>query len=126
MIVESNVSLASEDNDSEKSPLMSHHTEYISRSTAQENVAFLKTQADSWLAVLFNVFGTVERDDRGKVGDVIKVWASIAKPEVYFIRQPSFRTYSLVCSISQRHLPKWHSYSSKTLSFQPRPRLSRE
>ena len=80
--MDSNVSLASEDSESEKSLLSSSHIEHISGSAAQENVAFLKTQADSWLAVLFNVFGTVERDDRGKVGDVIKVWAGIAKAEV--------------------------------------------
>lgn len=81
-MVDSNVYLASESDESEKPPLSSSHVEHISRSAAQENVAFLKTQADSWLAVLFNVFGTVHRDDRAKIGDVIKAWASIAKPEV--------------------------------------------
>ena len=82
-MVDSNVSLASEDDEREK---LSSHIERISRSVAQENVAFLKTQADSWLAVLFNVFGTVHRDDRGKIGDVVRVWAGIAKPEVCFVR----------------------------------------
>lgn len=76
-MVDSNVSLASEDDGSEGSSVVKH----ISRKTAQENVAFLKTQADSWLAVLFNVFGTVESEGRGKIGDVIKAWAGIAKPE---------------------------------------------
>jgi len=92
-MVDSNVTLASEDSESEKSPLTSSHIEHISQSAAQENVAFLKTQADSWLAILFNVFGTVERDDRGKIGDVIKVWAGIAKPEVCFIAQPLLRAH---------------------------------
>ena len=82
-MVDSNVSLASEGDEREK---LSSHIERISRSAAQENVAFLKTQADSWLAVLFNVFGTVQRDDRGKIGDVVRVWAGIAKPEVCFVR----------------------------------------
>lgn len=78
-MVDSNISLASEDDGNEKMP----RAEHISRTAARENVSFLKTQADSWLAVLFNVFGVVGREDRGKVGDVIGVWAGIAKPEVW-------------------------------------------
>lgn len=109
-MVDSNVSLSSEGIESEKSPLTSSHIVHISRSAAQENVAFLKTQADSWLAVLFNVFGTVERDDRGKIGDVIKVWAGIAKPEVCFVHQSLFGTHSHSYSTFRRHLLKWHSY----------------
>lgn len=85
-MVDSNVYLASEGNQSHRSSLTPSRIEHMSRSAAQENVAFLKTQADSWLAVLFNVFGTVGRDDRGKIGDVIRVWAGIAKPEVCLIR----------------------------------------
>lgn len=77
-MVDSNVALASGSDESERSSRIEH----ISKKAAQENVAFLKTQADSWLAVLFNVFGTVDREVRGKIGDVIRVWASIAKPEV--------------------------------------------
>jgi len=84
-MVDSNVFLASEAGENEKPSLTASH---ISRSAAQENVAFLRTQADSWLAVLFNVFGTVERDDRGKIGDVIRVWAAVAETEVCFVRQP--------------------------------------
>ena len=91
-MVDSNVSLASEGGKSEKPSLTSSQIQNISRSAAQENVTFLKTQADSWLAVLFNVFGTVERDDRGKIGDVIRAWAGIAEPEVHFVRQQSLRT----------------------------------
>jgi len=92
-MVDSNLSLASDDSESEKSPFMPSHIEHISRSAAQENVAFLRMQADSWLAILFNVFGTVERDDRGKIGDVIKIWAGIAKPEVCFVLHPLFRAH---------------------------------
>ncbi|KAA1475204.1 NUC173-domain-containing protein [Dentipellis sp. KUC8613] len=45
---------------------------------AQQNVVFLRAQAESWLAVLFNVFGSVGREARGMVGDVISAWAAIA------------------------------------------------
>ena len=85
-MVDSNVALASEDNENGKLPRI----ENISRTAAQENVSFLRTQADSWLAVLFNVFGTVDREDRGKIGDVIRVWAGIAKQEVQFGRYRYF------------------------------------
>lgn len=91
-MVDSNVSLASGGGEGEKLSLATSHIEHISQSAAQENVTFLKTQADSWLAVLFNVFGTVERDERGKIGDVIRVWAGIAEPEVYFVHR------SLLCA----------------------------
>ncbi|KAJ7200710.1 armadillo-type protein [Mycena rebaudengoi] len=50
----------------------------ISAAQAAQNVAYLRTQAESWLAVLFNVFGTVGRDSRGIVGDVVTAWAGIA------------------------------------------------
>lgn len=59
------------------------------------NVAFLKSQAESWLAVLFNVFGTVSRDSKGMVGDVINAWASIADQLVSTIDLP----FSLVILI---------------------------
>ncbi|KAJ3505143.1 hypothetical protein NLJ89_g7567 [Agrocybe chaxingu] len=45
---------------------------------AQENLNFLRTQMESWLAVFFNVYGSVGRDSRGMVGDVITAWISIA------------------------------------------------
>lgn len=47
---------------------------------AARNITFLKTQVESWFAVFFNVFGSVERESRGLVGDVISIWASIADP----------------------------------------------
>ena len=46
------------------------------------NVEYLRTQAESWLAVLFNVFGSVSRDGQAMVGDVISSWASIAGEQV--------------------------------------------
>ncbi|KAF9049933.1 armadillo-type protein [Panaeolus papilionaceus] len=45
---------------------------------AEENIEYLQTQAESWLAVLFNVYGTVGRDSRNTIGEVIATWASIA------------------------------------------------
>ncbi|PPQ62932.1 hypothetical protein CVT24_006172 [Panaeolus cyanescens] len=50
----------------------------LTEDEAAENVKYLQTQAESWLAVLFNVYGTVGRDSRNMVGDVITTWASIA------------------------------------------------
>ncbi|KAF8895689.1 armadillo-type protein [Gymnopilus junonius] len=50
----------------------------LSRQEAQENIAFLRTQVESWLAVLFNVYGSVGRDSRSLIGEVINSWASIA------------------------------------------------
>jgi len=39
---------------------------------------FLRGQAKNWLAVLFNVFASVERGERAQVGGVIGVWAGVA------------------------------------------------
>ncbi|TFK68676.1 NUC173-domain-containing protein [Pluteus cervinus] len=54
---------------------------FITAGEAAANVAFLRTQAESWLAVLFNVFGTVGRDNRTVVGNVITVWVNMAGEE---------------------------------------------
>lgn len=51
---------------------------------ATQNINFLRTQAESWLAVLFNVFGSVGRDARGPVGEVITAWAGITSEQVEF------------------------------------------
>ena len=72
-LVESNVSRA----DSEE---CTHGA--ITKEEAQANVAFLRTQAASWLAVLFNVFGSVQPDSRGMIGDCITAWASITPESV--------------------------------------------
>ncbi|KIK91816.1 hypothetical protein PAXRUDRAFT_34789 [Paxillus rubicundulus Ve08.2h10] len=53
----------------------------ITREEAAQNVAFLRTQVESWFAVFFNVFGSVDRDSRGTVGDVISVWTNLADPQ---------------------------------------------
>jgi len=54
----------------------------ISQEDAKENLAYLRTQVESWLAVLFNVYGSVNRDSRALIGDVINSWASIADDKV--------------------------------------------
>lgn len=53
----------------------------ITPEQASQNLAFLKTQVESWFAVFFNVFGSVDRDNRGMVGDVISVWAGLAEKQ---------------------------------------------
>ena len=49
---------------------------------AEENITFLRTQVESWLAVLFNVYGSVTRDSQSMVGDVINSWMSITHEKV--------------------------------------------
>ncbi|KAH9485194.1 Ribosomal RNA-processing protein 12 [Psilocybe cubensis] len=53
-------------------------TALITQQEAKDNIEFLRTQVESWLAVLFNVYGSVGRDSRGLIGEVIVSWASIA------------------------------------------------
>lgn len=74
-LVDSNVAISQ--GDFEKAP-----TTTITQEDAVNNLNFLRSQSGSWLAVLFNVFGSVDRDARGMVGDVITSWASIAGEEV--------------------------------------------
>jgi len=82
-LVESNNALASQDKAQlERFPALTR-IGIIAPEVAAQNIAFLRTQAESWLAVLFNVFGSVGRDARGMVGDVISAWVSIASDEVW-------------------------------------------
>lgn len=76
--------------DSSVSPSL---TDAISSEDAEKNVAFLRTQAESWLAVFFNVFSSVGRDGRGMVGDVISSWAAIAGEVVSY---SSFRNDTMI------------------------------
>lgn len=43
----------------------------------KKNLGYLRGQAKNWLAVLFNVFASVERGER-QIGEVIGVWAGVA------------------------------------------------
>jgi hypothetical protein len=73
-MVDSNVTLSSQQGDQKDGNLV---FSVISSEEAKKNVEFLKTQSESWLAVLFNIFGSVDRDDRAMIGDVISAWISI-------------------------------------------------
>ena len=57
-------------------------SERLTQQEAQENLEFLRTQTESWLAVLFNVYGSVARDFRGMIGEVIISWVAIAGEQV--------------------------------------------
>ncbi|KAF8650444.1 hypothetical protein AX16_005247 [Volvariella volvacea WC 439] len=70
LLVDSNAALAAK-------PVPSDD-DYITSSEAAANIDFLRTQAESWLAILFNVFSTVGNDNRAVVGNVIAAWISIA------------------------------------------------
>ena len=72
----------------------------ITHEEAIQNIAFLKAQAESWFAVFFNVFGSVERESRGLVGDVISVWANIADP------QEISKAYRKVVGLFRQNLQK--------------------
>jgi len=45
---------------------------------SKKNLSYLRGHAKNWLAVLFNVFASVERGERAQVGEVIGVWAGVA------------------------------------------------
>ncbi|KAI0320923.1 ribosomal RNA-processing protein 12 [Amylostereum chailletii] len=78
ILVDSNTVLASGDKAQIKKFPALTRVDVISVDLAARNVEFLRAQAESWLAVLFNVFGSVNREARGMVGDVISVWAAVA------------------------------------------------
>ncbi|KAH7888705.1 armadillo-type protein [Phlebopus sp. FC_14] len=75
VLVESSLAVMEGDTETTKKSAASG---FITREEAAQNVAFLKTRIDSWFAVFFNVFGSVDRDSRGLIGDVINVWADLA------------------------------------------------
>ncbi|KAI0341904.1 ribosomal RNA-processing protein 12 [Trametopsis cervina] len=78
VMVESNIALASGDEDQLGKLPDAARDAPIGREAAAENVTFLRTQVESWLAVLFNVFSNAGRDAQGPIADVITVWVSIA------------------------------------------------
>lgn len=78
-LVMSNTSIASQIDTDVGKPSNSDNT--ITPEQASQNLTFLKTQAESWFSVFFNVFGSVDRDNRGMVGDVISVWAGLAEKQ---------------------------------------------
>jgi hypothetical protein len=87
----------------------------ISPEDAAANVAFLQTQAESWLAVLFNVFSSMESSDRGIVGEVIASWASIAREQVcHSDVEMKFRLQTLFRKL-RKHIRMSWIYSERTL-----------
>jgi ribosomal RNA-processing protein 12 len=68
---------------SEASPEDMVPPEGLTQQEAQENLEFLRTQSESWLAVLFNVYGSVARDFRGMIGEVVSSWVVIAGEQVH-------------------------------------------
>ena len=82
IMVDSNVTLASEDLDKIAKFPESVRVDTISTVEARANIDFLRSQAESWLAVLFNVFGSVGRDNQHIVGEVISSWIAIADAKV--------------------------------------------
>lgn len=84
VLVESNVAIASQDQARLENLPAAVRADTISQEQAVENVGFLRNQAESWLAVLFNVFGSADREARGMVGEVIAAWLSIAGDSVRF------------------------------------------
>ncbi|KAF9227367.1 NUC173-domain-containing protein [Gyrodon lividus] len=79
VLVES--SLAVSQADPEKAHETSVSGGVVTYTEAVQNVIFLKNQVENWFAVFFNVFGSVDRESRGIVGDVISVWANLADPQ---------------------------------------------
>lgn len=67
---------------------------------AAQNVVFLKSQVESWFAVFFNIFGSVDSDCRGVVGDVIGVWANLAES------QDVSKAFLTVVGLFKQHLQK--------------------
>ncbi|KAF9263376.1 NUC173-domain-containing protein [Marasmius fiardii PR-910] len=69
-VVESNVAIAGGNPDVP-------NPSFITPVQATQNINFLRTQSENWLAVLFNVFSSLNRDSRGSMSEVITVWTSI-------------------------------------------------
>ena len=57
--------------------------ERISEEQVERNRTFLRSQSESWFAVLFNVFGSVGRESQSMVGEVISAWASVSGEKVF-------------------------------------------
>ncbi|KAK7035453.1 pre-rRNA processing protein [Paramarasmius palmivorus] len=93
VMVDSNVAIKSGDNDA-------INPSFIRPDQAARNLDFLRTQAENWLAVLFNVFGSVNRDSRGSMGEVIAAWASISDENALS------QAHSKVVNILKAELPK--------------------
>lgn len=54
----------------------------VDQQEAGQHLAYLKGIATEMLAVLFNVFSSVPKEQRGQVGEVIGLWLSIMEEKV--------------------------------------------
>lgn len=127
VMVDSNVALAS--GETAKLPEIVR-AGAITAEEAAGNVEFLRSQAESWLAVLFNVFSSVGRDSQGMVGDVVSAWAAIAGEQVRPCVEVAVEGGSEVlcsCRKSRRLMSSSSSYSSRiSASFlHKKPRMAR-
>jgi ribosomal RNA-processing protein 12 len=95
LMADSNLALSTGDFSSIKIPIT---MDPIPKAQADENVAFLRTQVDSWLSVLFNVFGTLDNTARAPIGDVIRSWSALAG------EQEMRRVYQKVVGLYQSNL----------------------
>lgn len=84
VLVDSNVAVASQDPSLLEKLPSAVRMDSISQDQAAKNVDLLRNQAESWLAVLFNVFGSIGRENQGMVGEVITTWLGIAGETVRF------------------------------------------
>ncbi|KAG6333632.1 hypothetical protein ID866_5457 [Astraeus odoratus] len=104
VLVESNLAIVSESySDMEEDTNRSVTKASASQEEATRNLTFLKNQVESWFAVFFNVFGSVDSDGRGVVGDVITVWAGLADS------QEISKAYRKVVELFQQNLRKFIS-----------------
>jgi hypothetical protein len=72
----------------------------VDQQDAAQSVAYLKGFAGEMLAVLFNVFSSVAREQRGMVGDVIGQWLSIMTEKVGTLTTCSLgRSLRRICRI---------------------------
>lgn len=82
VLVDSNVAVASQDPSLLEKLPSAVRIDSISQDQAAKNVDLLRNQAESWLAVLFNVFGSIDREAQGMVGEAITTWLGIAGESV--------------------------------------------
>lgn len=103
VLVDSNVAVASQDPSLLEKLPSAVRIDSISQDQAAKNVDLLRNQAESWLAVLFNVFGSIGREAQGMVGEAITTWLGIAGESVRspLILASFFNSSSLAGRISR-------------------------
>lgn len=90
ILVESNTKPSSSVTNVDSAAAAATDDEVLTETDAASNLVHLRSQAESWFAVLFNVFGSVGRDAQGTVGEVIAAWARIVDEKVSVTLFPFF------------------------------------